>query len=91
MLYNPINTINLSETQLEPSYMPHREIFTSSKLGTLKTIKFLDFKTFFTTWHSLYVLSNIVIESKPIYFTKSMTKPKWRALIGCEFDALMAY
>jgi hypothetical protein len=31
-----------------------------------------------------------MIESEPTCFTKAVTKPEWRAAMGCEFDVLMA-
>ena len=90
MPYNPLITTNLSKTQREPSFIPPREIVTRSKTGKLKPKEFLGFRTFFATRHPLCVLSSIVIESETTCFTKTITKPEWRAAMSCEFDVLMA-
>jgi hypothetical protein len=65
-----------SNTHRKPSPIPPREILTRSKTSKLKAKEFPSFKTFLATRHPLCVLSNIIFESEPTCFTKTVTKPE---------------
>jgi hypothetical protein len=63
---------------------------TRSKIGSLKPKDFSTYQAFHTPKYPLVSLHTVLPESEPSFYSKAAKDPRWRAIMGLEFDALMS-
>jgi len=73
-----------------PAPISSHPMVTRSKTGTLRSRSFPNYTSFFSTKHSLCALSSISLPLEPTCYSQAEKSLEWHAVMGDEFDALLA-